>query len=65
MKSLICPTSFPIRGATYIESTPPINIVTNGVTIISTLVFFDTSIPISAAIIAMKNTASGPPAFPS
>ena len=65
MKSLTYPTSLPIYGAVSIESSPPTNIVTKGVTIMSTLVFFETNLPHSAATIVMKRTARGPPAPPS
>ena len=44
----------------------PVITVTAGVTRISIFVSLDTSLPTSQAIVAQKNTASGPPgAFPS
>ena len=55
----------PSGGAISHEKNTPTPIVTSGVTSISTFVSFDTALPISAAIIAMKSTASGPPAPPS
>ena len=57
--------AFPIAGARSIARRLPITIVTNGVTIISILVSFETAFPNSAASTVMIRTASGPPAPPS
>ena len=59
------PAAEPIGGAISFASATPTNIVTAGVTRISTLVSFETALPHSAAMIAMTSTASGPPAPPS
>ena len=55
---------FPIAGAHHAERSTPTAIVTNGVIKISILVSLDTALPASAAIIATKSTAKGPPAPP-
>ena len=55
----------PIAGAHPSESRTPTQIVTNGVTIISIFVSFETSFPNSAAKIVTTKTARGPPAPPS
>ncbi len=52
----------PIAGAHHIAKLVPTIKVTKGVTIISTLVVFETSLPISVAINAIMKTAKGPPA---
>ncbi len=65
MKALMYPVSTPIGGARKTESRPPVSSVTNGVTRISTRVFLETARPASAAAMAMKKTARGPPAPPS
>ena len=57
--------ALPSGGAISQERNMPTPMVTRGVTRISTLVSFETALPNSAAMIAMKRTASGPPAPPS
>ena len=52
----------PIAGAIRAERPTPTSIVTSGVTRMSTLVSLETALPNSAAMTAMKRTASGPPA---
>ena len=54
----------PMEGASAIESRLPMQMVTNGVTRMSTFVSLLTSLPHSHAITATKYTASGPPAPP-
>ena len=56
--------AFPMAGATREASPTPERIVTRGVTRISILVSLETAFPSSDAMIAMKRTASGPPAPP-
>ncbi len=55
----------PRAGAHQADSATPTPIVTSGVTRMSTRVSFEIIFPISAAMIAMNSTASGPPAPPS
>ena len=55
----------PSAGASRAESARPTPIVASGVTRMSTFVSFETSLPHSAAAMATKRTASGPPAPPS
>ena len=55
----------PIGGAISFASATPTRIVTAGVTRISTFVSLLTALPHSAAMMAMTNTANGPPAPPS
>ena len=57
--------ALPSGGAISQERNIPTPMVTRGVTRISTLDSLATTLPNSAAIIAMKRTASGPPAPPS
>ena len=62
------PTSIaarPSAGASSAESATPAPMVTSGVTRMSTFVSFETALPHSAAAMATKRTASGPPAPPS
>ena len=54
----------PSGGAISHDSRMPTQMVTSGVTSISTLVSFEIALPHSAAMIATKSTASGPPAPP-
>jgi hypothetical protein len=53
-----------MAGAISAEIPTPANIVTSGVTRISIFVSLEIALPISAAIIAIIRTASGPPAPP-
>ena len=55
----------PSAGARSAESARPTPMVASGVTRMSTFVSFETSLPHSAAAMATKSTASGPPAPPS
>ena len=57
--------ALPSAGASRAEKRRPTAIVTSGVTRISTRVSLETALPASAARIATKSTASGPPAPPS
>ena len=57
--------AFPRAGAISAATPVPTPIVIRGVTSISTLVSFEIILPASAAIIATKYTARGPPAPPS
>ena len=52
----------PMAGAISADRPTPTRIVTTGVTRISTLVSLETALPNSAAMIAIKRTARGPPA---
>ncbi len=64
---ITCPTedaALPIQGAHQAARATPITIVTSGVTRMSIFVSLETSLPHSAANIAMNSTASGPPAPP-
>ena len=55
----------PMAGANSADRPAPTRIVTAGVTRMSTLVSLLTSLPNSADTMAMRYTASGPPAPPS
>ena len=55
----------PMGRATSAAKPMPIRMVTTGVTRMSILVSLLTALPTSAARMATKNTASGPPAPPS
>ena len=52
----------PMAGASRADSPTPARMVTRGVTRMSIFVSLDTALPSSAAMTAMKSTASGPPA---
>ena len=54
----------PMAGAHQADRATPAQMVTRGVTRISTLVSLETALPISAARMAMTSTARGPPAPP-
>ena len=54
--------NFPMAGPTRMATTPPLSNVNAGVTIISTFVSFDTSLPISAPAAAAMKAPAGPPA---
>ena len=54
----------PMAGAHSAERNIPVPMVARGVTRISILVSFETAFPISAAMMAINRTASGPPAPP-
>ena len=54
----------PMGAAISIESPTPTKMVTSGVTRISILVYLLTSLPTSAAAMAISSTASGPPVPP-
>ena len=56
--------AFPMGGAMSHATPIPTRMVTMGVTRISTLVSLLTALPHSAAMMATKSTASGPPAPP-
>ena len=53
-----------MAGAHQAERATPTQMVTRGVTRMSTLVSLETALPTSAAKMAMTSTASGPPAPP-
>ncbi|CCX39180.1 unknown [Firmicutes bacterium CAG:102] len=55
----------PMEGAHHMESSTPTQMVTEGVTMISTFVSLETSLPNSAAKMVTTKTARGPPAPPS
>ncbi len=61
-KSPTAEAAVPMAGAMRAARPTPERMVTRGVTRMSTLVSLDTSLPISAAMMAMNSTASGPPA---
>ena len=66
-RMISCPNALatePMGGAITQAAPMPIRVVTMGVTRISTLVSLLTALPHSAAIMATKSTARGPPAFP-
>ena len=53
-----------MAGAHQAARATPAKMVTRGVTRMSTLVSLDTTLPSSAAMMAMNSTARGPPAPP-